>query len=128
MKIVEFDQFGGPDVLHVVDRPEPAARDGQVLVRIEARSVNAPDAGIRQGLFADWTPQRTFPIVLGADLAGTVLRDSGAFTAGQRVLGMLPWYSLKHVKPKLNAAEQMRAVVRQWKEGVEESKPQVMVK
>jgi len=27
---------------------------------------------------------------------------------------MLPWFSLKHVKPRLNAAEQMRAVVREW--------------
>jgi 3-methyl-2-oxobutanoate hydroxymethyltransferase len=35
------------------------------------------------------------------------------------LLGMLPWFSLKHVKPKLNAAEQMRAVVTEWKQGVE---------
>jgi 3-methyl-2-oxobutanoate hydroxymethyltransferase len=35
------------------------------------------------------------------------------------LLGMLPWYSLKHVKPKLNAAEQMRTVVQAWKQGVE---------
>lgn len=35
------------------------------------------------------------------------------------LLGMLPWFSLKHVKPKLNAAEQMRAVVKEWKLGVE---------
>jgi 3-methyl-2-oxobutanoate hydroxymethyltransferase len=35
------------------------------------------------------------------------------------LLGMLPWYNLKHVKPKLNAAEQMRTVVREWKQGVE---------
>src|SRR5438105_1167728 len=35
------------------------------------------------------------------------------------LLGMLPWYSLKHVKPKLNAAEQMRSVVKEWKESVE---------
>lgn len=34
------------------------------------------------------------------------------------LLGMLPWYSLKHVKPKLNAAEQMRSVVINWKESV----------
>ena len=31
------------------------------------------------------------------------------------LLGMLPWFSLKHVKPKLNAAEQMRAVIEEWK-------------
>ena len=34
------------------------------------------------------------------------------------LLGMLPWFSLRHVKPKLNAAEQMRTVVREWKESI----------
>jgi 3-methyl-2-oxobutanoate hydroxymethyltransferase len=34
------------------------------------------------------------------------------------LLGMLPWYNLKHVKPRLNAAEQMRAVIQDWKESV----------
>jgi len=38
------------------------------------------------------------------------------------LLGMLPWYSLKHVKPRLNAADQMRTVVQEWKSGVETSK------
>ena len=38
------------------------------------------------------------------------------------LLGMLPWFDLKHVKPKLNAAEQMRKVVKEWKLGVEGSK------
>jgi len=38
------------------------------------------------------------------------------------LLGLLPWYNLKHVKPKLNAAEQMRVVVREWKENVESQK------
>ena len=39
------------------------------------------------------------------------------------LLGMLPWYDLKHVKPKLNAAEQMRKVVKEWKLGVEGQMP-----
>jgi 3-methyl-2-oxobutanoate hydroxymethyltransferase len=34
------------------------------------------------------------------------------------LLGMLPWFSLKHVKPKLNAAEQMRAVIVEWKKSI----------
>ena len=38
------------------------------------------------------------------------------------LLGMLPWYDLKHVKPKLNAAEQMRAVFKDWKAGVQATK------
>jgi 3-methyl-2-oxobutanoate hydroxymethyltransferase len=35
------------------------------------------------------------------------------------LLGMLPWYNLKHVKARLNAAEQMAAVIKEWKAGVE---------
>jgi 3-methyl-2-oxobutanoate hydroxymethyltransferase len=35
------------------------------------------------------------------------------------LLGMLPWFNLKHIKPVLNAAEQMRAVIHQWKRDVE---------
>jgi 3-methyl-2-oxobutanoate hydroxymethyltransferase len=42
------------------------------------------------------------------------------------LLGMLPWFSLKHVKPKLNAAEQMRMVVSEWRTSVENTdKPAV---
>jgi len=36
------------------------------------------------------------------------------------LLGMLPWFNLKHVRPRLNAAEQMRAVVNEWKQSVEQ--------
>jgi 3-methyl-2-oxobutanoate hydroxymethyltransferase len=39
------------------------------------------------------------------------------------LLGMLPWYNLKHVKPKLNAAEQMRVVVREWSDNLRALKP-----
>ncbi len=35
------------------------------------------------------------------------------------LLGMLPWYNLKHVNPKLNAAEQMRKVVEEWSRTVQ---------
>lgn len=34
------------------------------------------------------------------------------------LVGLWPWYNLKHVKPKLNAAEQMKAAVQQWKAGL----------
>lgn len=56
-------------------------------------------------------PVPTIGIGAGADCDGQILVTPD-------LLGMLPWFSLKHVKPKLNAAEQMRAVVRQWKDSV----------
>jgi 3-methyl-2-oxobutanoate hydroxymethyltransferase len=49
---------------------------------------------------------------------GSGLDCDGQILVTPDLLGMLPWYNLKHVKPKLNAAEQMRAVVKQWKESV----------
>ncbi|WP_086660839.1 zinc-dependent alcohol dehydrogenase family protein [Lentzea kentuckyensis] len=48
-RVVVFDEFGGPEVMHVVDEPvgEPAA--GEVRVRIEAFAVNPLDGMMRSG-------------------------------------------------------------------------------
>jgi 3-methyl-2-oxobutanoate hydroxymethyltransferase len=54
-------------------------------------------------------PIPTIGIGSGPDCDGQILVTPD-------LLGMLPWFSLKHVKPKLNAAEQIRKVVMQWRE------------
>ncbi len=49
-RVVVFDEFGGPEVMQIVDEPagEPAA--GEVRVRIEAAAVNPLDLMMRAGV------------------------------------------------------------------------------
>jgi 3-methyl-2-oxobutanoate hydroxymethyltransferase len=41
--------------------------------------------------------------------------SDGQILVTNDLLGLFPWFTPKFVKPKLNAAEQMRAVVEEWK-------------
>lgn len=75
MKAVVYERYGGPDVLRVADVPTPQPADGQVLVRVEATSINLSDwEGLRGSpLYARLgglrAPRRR---TLGSDIAGTV--------------------------------------------------------
>jgi NADPH:quinone reductase-like Zn-dependent oxidoreductase len=71
MKAVQIAGFGTPDVLLVndVDRPAPGA--GDVLVAVEASSVNGHDSLVRSGALR-MVSGRRFPIGFGLDFAGVV--------------------------------------------------------
>jgi NADPH:quinone reductase-like Zn-dependent oxidoreductase len=40
MKAVRFDQYGGVDVLKVVDAPVPEQGQGEALIKVKAASIN----------------------------------------------------------------------------------------
>jgi NADPH:quinone reductase len=63
--------YGGPDVLKVEQRPEPALRDTDILVEVHATSVNPVDTKIRQ---SGGGGGRTLPVILGYDVSGVVVR------------------------------------------------------
>lgn len=86
---VRFKEYGGVDVLDVmqVDRPRPGA--GDVLVRVKAAGINPGEAKIREGLLHDRWPA-TFPSGQGSDLAG-IVEEIGegvtGFAVGDAVIG-----------------------------------------
>jgi NADPH:quinone reductase-like Zn-dependent oxidoreductase len=71
MKASVIDHYGGPEVLHLADVPNPIPGKGEVLVRVAAASVNPIDTMDRAGRTKDWRPLE-FPAIIGWDLAGTV--------------------------------------------------------
>lgn len=71
MKAVRFSEYGGPDVLQVVEVPDPVAGDGEVVVRVRATAINPGEAKIRNGALRQRWPA-IFPSGEGSDLAGVV--------------------------------------------------------
>jgi NADPH:quinone reductase-like Zn-dependent oxidoreductase len=89
VKAVRFDEYGGVDVLKVVDVRRPVPGTGQVLVHVKAAGINPGEAKIRAGLEDSRWPAR-FPSGEGSDLAG-VVAETGlgvtSFSAGDEVIG-----------------------------------------
>jgi NADPH:quinone reductase-like Zn-dependent oxidoreductase len=88
-RAVQFDQYGGIDVLEVRDVPRPKAGPGEVLVQVKAAGINPGEAMIRKGALHDRWPA-TFPSGQGSDLAGVVAdvgTDAPGFAVGDDVLG-----------------------------------------
>lgn len=83
MRCVEIAAPGGPEVLRVVERPDPRPGPGQVLVRNTAAGVNYIDLYHRSGFYP-----LDLPAVLGLEGAGTVVDcgpDVRDFAPGDRV-------------------------------------------
>lgn len=88
-KAVRFNEYGGLDVLQVVEVPTPEPGEGEVLVKVKATSINPGEGKIRQGLLHERWPA-TFPSGEGSDLAGTVDKlgpGVTGFAVGDEVIG-----------------------------------------
>jgi len=88
MKAAYFDEHGGLEVLKYGDLPDPVAGPNEVLIDIHAASVNAADAKVRAGHYAQVA---YFPYVLGRDFSGIVCgvgEGVDEFTIGDAVFGI----------------------------------------
>ncbi|MFD5975830.1 NADP-dependent oxidoreductase [Streptomyces bacillaris] len=79
MKAFMVEKYGDPTTVRAGDAPDPQVGAEDVLVRIDAASVNPLDYKIRKGELKAIVPYR-LPLVLGNDFAGTVVRVGSSVT------------------------------------------------
>lgn len=73
MKAVGIYGFGGPEVLEVVEIPDPVAGSGEILIRVHAAAINPTDTLIRNGTrFRGEGEVGPPPFIPGMDAAGVV--------------------------------------------------------
>lgn len=102
MYAVQFSRFGGPEVLQLVELPDPHARQGEIRIKVRAAGVNASDWKKRQGLMDPDLPQ-----TVGYEAAGIVDELGAGVTGvelGDRVFGASPY----------GAAQAELAVLSDW--------------
>ena len=71
MKAIQFNEYGGPEVLQVVDIDGPHAGPGQVRIAVRAAGVNPSDWKRRAGLYRDFD-EVIFPSGGGVEASGVV--------------------------------------------------------
>lgn len=85
MSAITLSGHGGPEVLTPAELPLPAPAPGDVLIRVAAASVNAPDLGQRAGTYPP--PPGASPL-LGLDVAGEIVGAAGTWREGDRVVAL----------------------------------------
>jgi NADPH2:quinone reductase len=86
MKAIGLTEFGGPEVLKVVELPEPQPGPGELRIRVQAVPVNPTDITFRTGGRAAQLSERPTPYVPGMDVAG-IVDKLGADTDGRLAVG-----------------------------------------
>ena len=80
MRAIVIKQHGGPEVLCIEERPDPAPRAGHVLIEVKAFGLNRAETHMREGRW----PQAAE--ISGIECAGVVRADpDGRFAPGSRL-------------------------------------------
>jgi NADPH2:quinone reductase len=79
MRAIQQQEFGGPEVLELVELPTPVPGDGEVLIRVSRAGMNFADTHQRRN---DYLAAQQLPLVPGTEVAG--LRED----TGERVVAL----------------------------------------
>ena len=89
MKAIRIHSFGPTeDVLQYEEVPVPEPKRGEVLIKIEAASLNRADLSLRKGAYRISPDQ--LPVIPGREFAGTIAKIGDGvneFSVGERVVG-----------------------------------------
>jgi NADPH2:quinone reductase len=85
MRAIQLQEFGGPEVLELVDIPVPEPTEDQVLIRVSHAGLNFADTHQRENTYL---ARAQLPLVPGTEVAGVVERAAGDFKEGQRVMAL----------------------------------------
>jgi NADPH:quinone reductase-like Zn-dependent oxidoreductase len=91
MQRIQYDKYGGPELMRLEEAEPPAPGKGRVLVRVRAAAANPMDWKMRNGDARLMTGRR-FPRGVGHDFAGTVVAVGEGvtrFKPGDEVLGAM---------------------------------------
>src|SRR5512144_2565043 len=86
MRAVEITKPGGPEVLQPTQRPTPAPRENEILIRVAAAGVNRPDILQRTGNYPVPPDASDLP---GLEVAGEVVSPGKTFKAGDKVCALV---------------------------------------
>lgn len=98
MQAIVYEKYGSPDVLHLTELAKPIPTDDQILIKIQAVSINGSD---REGMIGKPLYARIRGLlrpgnkILGSDIAGRVEfvgKDNTEFKPGDEVFGEIPGY------------------------------------
>ncbi|MBU3739474.1 MAG: NADP-dependent oxidoreductase [Rhodoferax sp.] len=92
MRFVAFTEFGGPEVVRIMERPVPVPGPGEVLVRVAASTVNPTDLLMRSGQQAALIKELVPPYVGGMEFSGHVQAIGAgvdSVAVGQAVMGVV---------------------------------------
>jgi NADPH:quinone reductase len=68
MKAIQIEEFGGPEVMSLVDLPDPEPTDGEVVVDVSRAGINFADTHVTRN---DYLAKQEVPMVPGGEISGT---------------------------------------------------------
>ena len=86
MRAIQLTEFGGPEVLEMVDVDVPEPGPDEVLIRVSHAGINFADTHQRED---SYVAKYELPFVPGGEVAGVVERGAGDLAEGTRVVAMI---------------------------------------